>query len=331
MHVLVTGGAGFIGAVLVPMLLERGHQVRVVDSGMFGLDHVPKEAQLIKGNILAFNRQWLKSIDAVIHLAALSNDPMAAFSPIMNYILNASGATLVAEEAKLAGIHRFIFGSTCSVYGFADDKLIDESFVPHPSFPYAISKLMAERGLACLAGDQFKVIILRKGTVVGWSPRMRFDLVTNSMVKSVIRDGKIIVHNPRLWRPLLDVLDAARAYIRALEADDSVAGTFNIAGDNYSIGVLGMVVKETLSELGISSTIETHDREDFRSYRVSTERARTILGFEPSITMPETIRRIVRGIYDSGIINLDDPKYYNIEQLKLSWATDGASVPVSVL
>src|SRR5690349_19326810 len=132
MKILVTGGAGYVGSAVVKRLLDHGHVVRVVDSGFFGLDHLDRRAELIAGNILDFDGRWLDGVDAVIHLAGLSNDPMAAFSPSLNYLINAGGAALVAHAAKDAGIRRFVFGSTCSVYGFDDAAPLTEE---HPTSP----------------------------------------------------------------------------------------------------------------------------------------------------------------------------------------------------
>jgi len=138
-RVLVTGGAGFVGSVLTRVLIDRGYHVRVVDSGFFGLDHLDPRAQLIPGSVLEFDPGWLDGIDSVIHMAGLSNDPMAAFSPRLNYLLNAGGSAIVAQAAKDAGIRRFIFSSTCSVYGKDDSDAFDEEHPTRPSFPYAIS------------------------------------------------------------------------------------------------------------------------------------------------------------------------------------------------
>src|SRR5437879_6123532 len=239
LRVLITWGAGYVGSVLGRLLIDRGYQVRVVDAGFFGLEHVDARAELISGNILDFDREWLDGVDSVVHLAGLSNDPMAAFSPSLNYLINAAGAAIVAHATKDAGIHRFVFGSTCSVYGLDDGEPLSEEHPTSPPFPYAISKLMAERQLACLTDATFRPIILRKGTVVGWSPRMRFDLVTNTMIKTALVEGKIVVHNPRLWRPLIDVEDAGNAYQRALEADLEITGIFNISGRNFTLDELG--------------------------------------------------------------------------------------------
>ena len=315
MRVLVTGGAGFVGSVVTRLLADQGHRVRVVDCGFFGLDQVDVRAEIIPGSILEFDRDWLNGMEAVIHLAGLSNDPMAAFSPSLNYMLNAGGAAIVAQAAKDAGIRRFIFSSTCSVYGKDDREPFDEERQTNPSLPYAISKLMAERLLGCLTDDRFKPIILRMGTVVGWSPRMRFDLVTNTMVKTALSDRRIVIHNPNLWRPLIDVEDAARAYLCALEADPSVTGVFNISARNYTLEELGHIVADTLQEFGIPVSIEKQSRHDVRSYRVKTDKAETVLGFHAEKSMAETVRDLVRNIAANSI-DLEDPRFYNILQME---------------
>lgn len=320
LRVLVTGGAGFIGSVLTSLLIDEGHRVRVVDCGFFGLDHVDTRAEVIDGDILEFSPDWLDGIDAVVHLAGLSNDPMAAFSPRLNYMLNAAGAAIVAQATKTARISRFVLGSTCSVYGTDDDQLVDEDHPTHPTYPYAISKLMAERMLACLADDQFRPIILRKGTVVGWSPRMRFDLVTNSMVKSAITERRIVIHNPGLWRPLIDVEDAARAYMASLEADLGVAGIFNIATRNYRLQELAESVAGALIEFDLNVTLEVQAREGLRSYRVRTDKAKAILRFEPAKTMRSTVKKIMQHLISGSVVHLDDPRYYNIRQMEVLMA-----------
>jgi len=135
LRVLVTGGAGYVGSVLVPMLIDHGHQVRVVDWGMFGLHHLDPRAQLVEADVLDFQPRWLEGVEAVVHLAGLSNDPMAAFSPTLNYVLNAAGTAVVAQAAREAGIRRFVFSSTCSVYGFLPQGEADETTEVHPTFP----------------------------------------------------------------------------------------------------------------------------------------------------------------------------------------------------
>lgn len=317
MRVLITGGAGYIGSVLVLRLLERAYDVRVVDTGFFGVEHLPREVELIVGDILEFEDEWLVGVDGVIHLAGLSNDPMADFSPKLNYKVNAAGSAIVTEVCKRNGIRRFVMGSTCSLYGASGDQEVDEDWPVKPAFPYGISKLMAERAVQCLADDSFQPITLRLGTVIGWSPRMRYDLVANTMIKTALTEGQITVSNPRLWRPVLDVSDAADAYIRTLEVGEEVWGTFNIAYDNFSIGQIAEEVAGTLRQRGLSISVLLESRQDPRSYRVSTRRARDILGFTPSVSIGESVSVMLDRIQDGTTADFDNPRYRNIEWMKL--------------
>jgi nucleoside-diphosphate-sugar epimerase len=316
MKVLVTGGAGYVGSALTRALISRGDNVRVIDCGFFGLDHVDPKAEVIAGNILEFDPEWLDGVSAVVHLAGLSNDPMAAFSPSLNYILNAGGAAIVAQAAKDAGVRRFIFSSTCSVYGVDDTSTLNEDHPARPQFPYAISKLMAERLFACLTDDEFRPIVLRKGTVVGCSPRMRFDLVTNAMVKTAVTEGKIVIHNPDLWRPLIDIEDACGAYLRALDADLSVTGIFNISAHNFTLDELGEVVARGVRDFGIDVVVHREHRPDLRSYRVETNKAARVLKFVPKKPMSQTVKELVVVVMAKPKSELEHRRYYNIRQMQ---------------
>jgi len=316
MKVLITGGAGYVGSVLTRNLLDRGHQVRIVDSGFFGLEHVDRRAELVAASILDFDAEWLQGVHAVVHLAGLSNDPMAAFSPSLNYMLNAGGTAIVAQATKEAGIKRFVFSSTCSVYGMDENGPLDEEHDASPPFPYAISKLMGERMLGCLTDSDFRPIVLRKGTVVGWSPRMRFDLVTNTMVKTALSHEIIAVHNPTLWRPLIDVEDAADAYVCALDAPLEVTGVFNISHFNFTLAELATTVASTLRTFGIEARIQTENRPDIRSYRVSTEKATRVLKFVPRKSMSNTVRDIAVKLIGQPANSFEDRRYYNIRQME---------------
>jgi nucleoside-diphosphate-sugar epimerase len=320
MRVLVTGGAGYIGSVLVPILIERGYDVRVVDIGLFGTVHLPPQAEVIEADVVDFDPAWLDGVEAVIHLAGLSNDPMADFSPRLNYLYNAASVAIVAHAAKSAGVSRFVFASTCSVYGLNDSTEVDEDHPVSPCFPYAVSKVMAERALLCLTDERFRPIILRKGTVVGWSPRMRYDLAANVMVKTALTEKKIVVHNPSLWRPFIDVKDVAVAYVRALDADPSLTGIFNVARDNFTIGRLADSVASTLKEYGTYVPVEIQRRQDFRSYRVSLRRARDVLDFRAAISMEESVRVMLDHILAKQQADFDNQIYVNVEWLRMNIA-----------
>jgi nucleoside-diphosphate-sugar epimerase len=327
-RVLVTGGAGYVGAVLVPTLLERGYQVRVVDLGLFGAGHLPPDAELIVADVIDFDDAWLDDVDAVIHLAGLSNDPMADFSPRLNYLYNAASAAIAAHAAKAAGIGRFVLASSCSVYGLNDAAEVDEDHPVSPRFPYAVSKLMAERALLCLADETFHPIILRKGTVVGWSPRMRYDLAANVMLKTALTQSKILVHNPSLWRPFIDVRDVASAYVRALDADPALQGVFNIALDNFTIGRLADAVAATLRERGILVPVEIERRRDLRSYRVSLRKAQEVLDFRASISMEESVGVMLDHITRDEQADFENLIYTNVEWLRANIASLNPLAPL---
>src|SRR2546429_272094 len=197
MKLLIAGGAGYIGSVLIPKLLDRGYQVDVVDLFWFG-NHLPHETGIIHKDIFDINEVDLTGYDQVVFLAGLSNDPMAEFSPSKNFIYNAAAPAYLAYVAKKAGVKRYVYASSCSVYGYTGNKLFDETRPVSSSYPYGISKLQGEHAVTNLMDDKFSVIALRKGTASGYSPRMRLDLIVNTMFKTAVRDGVITVNNPSI-------------------------------------------------------------------------------------------------------------------------------------
>src|SRR5579864_404797 len=220
MRILVAGGAGYVGSALIPKLLERGYDVDVVDLFWFG-NALPAEVRIINRDLFDLQVSDLKNYDQVIFLAGLSNDPMAEFSPSKNFIFNAAAPAYLCYIAKQARVRRYIYASSCSVYGYTENELFDEDRPVSSSYPYGISKLQGEQAVMQLIDTDFSVIALRKGTVSGYSPRMRFDLIINTMFKCAMKDGVIRVNNPATWRPILSIDDAAMAYIRAVEANQS--------------------------------------------------------------------------------------------------------------
>src|SRR5215831_15142799 len=227
MRLLIAGGAGYLGSVVIPKLLERGYRVDVVDLFWFG-NHLPRQTGILNKDIFQLTVADLKPYDQVIFLAGLSNDPMAEYSPSKNFVLNAAAPAYLGYIAKIAKVKRYIYASSCSVYGYTENELYDESRAVGSSYPYGISKLQGEQAATQLVDDGFSVISLRKGTISGYSPRMRFDLIINTMFKSAMKSHVITVNNPSIWRPILSIEDAATAYIRAVEANPSISGIFNI-------------------------------------------------------------------------------------------------------
>jgi len=314
MKILVAGGAGYIGSVLIPKLLERGYQVDVLDLLWFG-NHLPDDVNVFQKDILNFTEEELGQYDQVVFLAGLSNDPMAEYSPGKNFISNAALPAYLAYSAKRAGVKRYIYASSCSVYGYTVNELYDESSPAVSNYPYGISKLQGESGCLQLNDDNFSVISLRQGTVSGYSLRMRFDLVVNAMFKSAINERLITVNNPAIWRPILSIRDAASAYIRAIESGMSISGIFNIASGNYTIGEIADYVKDGVMEyLGIDARIDIKHIQDYRNYKVSIEKANNILSFKPRFDVKNIISGLVQNM--DRFKDYDNPGYYNIEVFK---------------
>jgi nucleoside-diphosphate-sugar epimerase len=320
-RIFIAGGAGYIGTVLAPRLAARGYDVTVADLAWFG-NHLPAEIPLIRKDVMDVTESDLSGFDVVIFLAGLSNDPMAEFSPVLNYVHNAAAPANLAYLAKRAGVRRYIFASSCSVYGFTEDELWDEDSPTVTAHPYGISKLQAEAGVRHLQDDAFSVICLRKGTVSGYSPRMRLDLVVNTMFKTALQDGRITVNNPAIWRPILSIQDATAAYVRAVEASPSVSGTYNIASENTTLGALADQILLTLGQkLDLHPELKMLEKADFRNYKVSIDRARVQLGFKPSFGIQDIVEDLIAN--RSAFADLDNPAYYNITTFR-SLMTEGS-------
>jgi nucleoside-diphosphate-sugar epimerase len=315
MRILVAGGAGYVGSVLTPKLVARGYEVDVVDLCWFG-NRLPSTVRVIQRDILDLSEDDLRGYETVIFLAGLSNDPMADFSPAKNFIYNAACPAYLAYRAKRAGARRFIYAGSCSVYGYTVNQLYDETSPAVSTYPYGISKLQGEFAAMQLRDDAFSVIALRKGTISGYSPRMRFDLVVNTMFKTALATNTIVVNNPAIWRPILSMQDAANSYVRAVEASPAVSGVFNIASGNYTLGELADYVREALLDfVGVDPRIEIRHMSDIRNYKVSFERAETVLGFKPAHNVRDIVHELVNHVSQFRG-NWDDPRYYNIETFK---------------
>src|SRR5581483_1657778 len=175
-----------------------------------------------------------------------SNDPMAEYSPSKNFIFNAAAPAYLGYIAKNAKVKRYVYASSCSVYGYTENELYDETRPVTSSYPYGISKLQGEQAVNQLADENFSVISLRKGTISGYSPRMRLDLIINTMFKSAIRDRVITVNNPSIWRPILSIDDACTAYIRTIEANAKISGVYNIASGNHTVGEVADLIRTAI-------------------------------------------------------------------------------------
>ncbi len=314
MKILIAGGAGYIGSVMIPQLLERGYNVDVIDLFWFG-NHLPKEVGIINKDIFHLEEKDVTGYDQVIFLAGLSNDPMAEFSPAENFISNASAPAFLAYISKRAGVKRFIYAGSCSVYGYTVNELYDEESPAVSNYPYGISKLQGETAVIKMQDKNFSVIALRQGTVSGYSPRMRLDLVVNTMFKFAITQGVITVNNPAIWRPILAIKDAATAYIRAIESNEDISGIFNVASGNYTVGEIGDLVKSGAKKyLGIDVRLDIKHLQDYRNYKVSIEKAKKVLSFHPKNDVETIIQDLVEN--HQKFQDIDNPNYYNIQVFK---------------
>lgn len=311
MRILVAGGAGYVGSSLIPVLIEHGYDVDVVDLMWFG-NFLPDCVKVAKRDLFQCTEKDLEIYDQIIFLAGLSNDPMAEFDPSKNFVYNAALPSYLAFIAKKAGVKRFIYASSCSVYGYTVNELYDEESPVTCGYPYGISKLQGEKGVMQQHDENFSVIALRKGTISGYSPRMRLDLIVNTMFKFAMSEKKITVNNASIWRPILDIRDAATAYLRAIQADYSISGVYNIASDNYTVGQVGDMVKYEVEKLtGEKVGINIKHIEDFRNYKVTCEKARTHLGFQPRYTITDTIEHLHE--HKGGFEDFENDQFYNIK------------------
>jgi len=310
MKLLIAGGAGYLGTTLIPKILERGYSVDVVDLFWFG-NKLPAETGILNKDIFDLTVSDLTGYQQVIFLAGLSNDPMAEYSPSKNFIFNAAAPAFLAYMAKKAGVRRYIYASSCSVYGYTENELYDESRPVSSNYPYGISKLQGEQGVMNLADGAFSVISLRKGTASGYSPRMRLDLIINTMFKCAIRDGEITVNNPSIWRPIISVVDAASAYIRAIEANENISGIFNVASGNYTVGEVADRVKTQIEQqVGKRIKLRIKHIRDLRNYKVAIEKAGNVLSFHPRHDVGTIVQDLIENM--DKFSDWDNPLYYNL-------------------
>ncbi len=314
MKVLVAGGAGYVGSVLTPLLCEHGHDVSIADACWFGR-HLPPEVPVIETELFALDERRLGGYDVLVFIAGVSNDPMAEFDPALNFKQNAALPAYLAHCARIAGIRRFVYGSSCSIYGNTGDRLCTEDSPTSCTYPYGVSKHQGELGAMLLSGPEYSVIALRQGTVNGHSPRMRFDLIVNTMYRSAMADGRITVSHPDIWRPIIDVRDTAAAFVLAVEAPEGLTGVFNVARDNFTVGQVAETVRDELRRLdGREVPIENLNRPDPRNYRVDCARARAVLGFNPRHDIASTVRSLYEHRAEYG--DFTDDNLYNIRVFK---------------
>ncbi len=315
--VLLIGGAGYLGSVLARKLLDRGYQVRVLDNLTYGDEGIKelyenKNFEFLKGDIRNISDLvgTLRGVDAVIHLAAIVGDPACAADPKETIEINYLATKAITETCKYLQINRFIFASTCSVYGknyLTGQKLVEDSPL-NPLSLYAETKIKCEQSILETADENFSPTILRMATLYGHSPLMRFDLVINFLTAGALFDKKITIFGGDQWRPWLHLEDAAEAYIACLEAPiGKVGGTiFNVLSENYKVIDVGNIINSVCPDvkLEISQTIS-----DKRSYDVSFDKIYKTLNYQPKKKITDGVAEI-KAIIDKGLVeNYKDPKY----------------------
>jgi nucleoside-diphosphate-sugar epimerase len=322
--ILVAGGAGYIGCVLIPRLLDRGYHVRLLDRLYFGEESLASfrdRIELVVADVRDLPGDALEGVDGVINLSGLSNDPTAEYDPEANWQMNALATEVLAEKCVERGIERYVFASSCSLYDGMPPGMHDETAEIRPRAAYATSKRYGEEALLRLAGDGFTPVILRNGTVYGWSPRMRFDLVVNTFVKDALLSGKLLLHGGGwMWRPLVDVRDVADAMIAGYEASaEKVRGEiFNVLHSNYQIRELALIVAGTVRMAGRDvEIIEAPLPRLARDYECSNAKLSATLGFIPRHSVLGAATDLVERLADADSTELTDPRHYNIRWLEL--------------
>jgi len=322
MHVFVAGGAGYIGSVLVPVLLEGGHRVTVLDRLYFG-DTLARQAarfgerlRVVRGDVRSFDRGLLSSVDGVVDLSGISNDPSCELEPDLTRSVNVDGAKRLAVSAREAGVRRYVFSSSCSVYGHGEGLGLSEESVRHPVSLYARAKTEAEDFLLGRASPgSMEVTCLRLATVFGLSPRMRFDLAVNVMTKNAYVGRRITVDGGgRQWRPFVHVRDVARAFELALTSDASlVAGqVFNVGSDTNNVQILNLAFRVRDAVPG-TEVVHAPTDPDLRDYNVSFEKIQRVLPFRAERSLDDGIREVLGALRD-GLVDPDDRRWYTLRQ-----------------
>ncbi len=324
MHVFVAGGAGYIGSVLVPMLLEHGHRVTVLDRFYFGDTLAPfaerfgEKLRVARGDVRGFDRSLLASVDAVVDLSGISNDPSCELEPELTRSVNVDGAKRLAGIAREQGVRRYVFSSSCSVYGHGEGLGLVETSPRHPVSLYARAKAEVESFLLEMGGasrGEVEVCALRLATVFGLSPRMRFDLAINVMTKNAYVAGRITVDGGgRQWRPFVHVRDAARAFELALTSDASkVAGeVFNVGSDQGNVQILNLAFRVRDAVPG-TEVVHAPTDPDLRDYNVSFDKIRRVLSFRTERSLDDGVREVLSALRE-GAVDPEDRRWYTLRQ-----------------
>jgi nucleoside-diphosphate-sugar epimerase len=325
MRVLITGNNGYIGSVLAPLVKQAGHDVVGLDTflfegGTFGSD--VQQIEAMRMDLRDVETADLRGFDAVIHLAALSNDPVGDLNPQCTYDINHLGSVRLARLAKEAGVQRFLFASSCSLYGVAGDNLLDEQADMNPVTAYGVTKVLFEKDVAKLADDDFSPTFLRNATAYGVSPRLRADVVVNNLVGIAFTTGEVLIQSDGTpWRPLVHIEDIARAFIAALHAPRELVHNeaFNVGrtDENYRVRDLGALVEQVVP--GSRVRYAEGGGPDPRCYRVNCEKImRTLPEYQPQWTVRKGMEQLRDAFQQNGLTReeLLGDRYFRIKRLR---------------
>lgn len=322
--ILVTGGAGYVGAVLVPQILARGYRVKVLDLFIYGddvLDAVKNHPnlELIKGDLRdqALLRRVLPGCDTVIHLACISNDPSFELNPGLGKAINFDAFAPLVEISKACGVRRFIYASSSSVYGVKEAENVDESMSLEPLTDYSKFKAMCEEILLRYQSPEFTTVIVRPATVCGYSPRQRLDVIVNILTNHAVNTGKVKVFGGDQKRPNIHIQDMVDVYLMLLELPaEKIAGRiYNAGTENHTVRQLATMVRDIIGPDKVQT--ETVPTNDNRSYHISSEKIARELGWRPRHSIEEAVRDVAQGIADGRLKDtMTASRYFNIKRMQ---------------